>query len=148
MNIKQIGEAMFSAKHRIMTEDESKVMIILIGDELQGSEVPSVFTESFHFQVIKKRLEVFKSGIANDYVIAMFSVVCDRVGVAVLYAAALAAIYLKTGKQVTMQTTFEDFFGDGFPTQEELERIWIMQRVNGGGNSVDRKAAWEATADA
>jgi hypothetical protein len=142
MNIHEIGAAMFAAKTARMSDDMTKAFIIMTWVEQGLGEFPVEVAESFSFKLIKQRLKVFykEDSIATDSVIGVCALLSDRPGMAVLYAATIAAMYEKHG-HVVMRDLVE-FFPDGFPTEEEIHKIWTAQKI-GGGNSVDNKAAWE-----
>lgn len=147
MHVTKIGDAMFAAAEEAapMSEDMTRMFVLMsmMESTLDVEPLPSDITESFKFQVIKKRLEVtYGKPIATDSVIGTLAYQSDRVGVAVLYAAAIAAIYLKVKHVVTMDDLVE-YFPMGFPVEEELHKIWIAQKLSGDMNSVDMKAAWE-----
>lgn len=153
MTIKQIGDALFTCVNEPMSVEATKAMLLLLRLEQVGEPVPQEMVDSFGFQVIKKRIEWFsefrksmefdksEKPITTDHLIAMFSFLSDRVGACVLYAAAIAAMYMNKQDTVTMQIAFTEFFPDGIPTDDGLGKVWASQKI-GGANSVDTAEAW------
>lgn len=143
-----IGNDMITTKKvRVMTEEESMVMISLIQMQqdlppLDGEDKPPLA-----YQIADERL-AFHNVPVERRVLLMIASLCDRPGTVVLYCAAVKAIAMKVlageGKPVTF-SHFIEAFPMGFPTEEELHRIWEAQKVHDdqpGDNWIDRPAAW------
>jgi hypothetical protein len=162
MKAVEVGQAMIAAKKVVMTAKEAEIFLMLFIAERVAEKQKITFTvEEFTtpdklphtFWVLKKRLEWAKVEVADSVLLLAGAVLSDRVGIAVLYAAAIKAIY----DQNQCKVSFDDFvhvFSDGFPSLDEMFRIWRSQKVptpldgirHGPDNWLDCCEAWDVDA--
>lgn len=147
----EVGNDMIGAKLRPLTRDECK-NFVLMATMREDPELPPDVPLPFGMQILQKRLA--HHGVrAENRVMMLVTFLCDRPGTIVLYAAAIKAIAAK--KTEPGPVTFNEFveaFAIGFPTDEELNRIWDSQKVQHGDpgsdgvqrsdNWLDRDEAW------
>lgn len=70
---------------------------------------------------------------------ALLAYLCDTPGKVVMYVNAIKAAYL-LGKLDRMPVGMEEIctlFPRGFPTEEELSRLWQLQKLSNGSNLLD-----------
>ena len=153
---------LLGCKTEPMNDDISKLFINLTLTEMaissgrqpnNTSDMDAKLADCFPYQVLKKRLEVFKQHFSPSLDISILpqifcALISDRPAVAVMWAFTLNEIFVKTGKQVTMQA-LANHFPLGFPIALELERCWDAQKVKrdknfpmGSDNAVDDFKNW------
>jgi hypothetical protein len=129
-----VGKALFAAEKRVLTPNEGSILVKLTIADIIGAPVEYSEMENIPFPV-KVFWERAKShGIPVTFGSALLmGAVSPNVGSVVMYVAAAKAIYEDTKKIVNfLDLVGENYFGDGFPTDAELERIWDMQKVFDG----------------
>jgi hypothetical protein len=133
----------FEALPRHKMDDElTKIMLgILFADIPEGAE--SVEKE-FLAQVITKRLEAL--GYTIDIKAKLFlMVLTENAGMAVMYCHYLAYYCKKHDLTTITMTEFcENMFPFGFPSKEDLHKLWDDQKVKDGGNLLDHFKASES----
>lgn len=130
ITVNEIAAEMFKAKTQPMDDRQSRLFFMLLIIEHNKMELPPEIAETFQFQVMKKRLEShYVIPVANAYAMAVLALMAENVGSVVMYAGALAAMYAERKEVITIKTIAEHYFPMGFPTEEELDRIWDMQKI-------------------
>lgn len=148
ITVAEIATEMFKAKTQPMDDRQTRLFFMLLIMEHGKNELPPEITETFQFQVMKKRLEYhYVIPIANVYAMAVLALMAENVGSVVMYAGALAAMYAERKEVVTIKTIAEHYFPEGFLTEEELTRIWDMQKIkrtsaSGTDNAIDLPQSW------
>lgn len=137
---------------RPMTEDESKVFLTLMMSE--GTDAITNFDEGlrekevFPYMVLVKRLEAYKKLSPKMEINTAVQILCgllsDRPGTSVLWAYTLNEIFVKIGKEVTIEDWINEF-PDGVPTESAYEKAWNSQK-NGGANFIDDFSSWSLPA--
>lgn len=139
-NVRDIGEAMIAAKVEQMTDDTSKMFLTCLMMQKAREELPGEFTQGFSYQVLSKRL-AYHGVPATPYAMAFFCAQAINVGTLILYATVLKVLSERNGGQEVTIDDIAKAFPWGFPTEEEVHRIWEAQKV-GRNNMVDQEAAW------
>lgn len=126
-----------------MSEEESKSFMYLMMTEMgiQKGKIKPDFLDKMDadlkdckgYQILKTRLESFKKNFSPTLDVGILpQIFCalksDRPAVVVMWAYTLNEIFVKTGKPVTM-AALTDAFRMGFPTEDELHRVWKAQKV-------------------
>jgi hypothetical protein len=143
----EIGEEILKAEVRVMDKDEatSLAMLALTPSEkpLPEKGVPLAV------KIAQTRLAYHKVG-CSPRVLLMIGILCDRPGTVMLYVAAIKALSARNGNQPVTFIQFIEGFPNGFPTEKELHRIWLGQKVTDGSpgsdNWIDRAEAWREAA--
>jgi len=97
------------------------------------SEMDAKLSDAFHYQVLKKRLEVFKQHFSPTLDVGILpqifcALISKTPAEAVMWAFTLNEIFVKTGQPVTIQSLVDEF-PYGFPTAMEVERLWDAQKI-------------------
>lgn len=146
----EIGNEIIAVRpQRALTKEEAKTLVgLVLLDKTVGPNLGTVLDEEFPFvyQVLAKRLQAHNVPFERSAAFFLASL-ADTPGVAVLYAAVIAAIAAKNdGRPVKLtDLTALDAFGLGLPEDEALHKIWDGQKINDGqgpDNMLDRKDAW------
>lgn len=137
MNEKLPG--LFNCKSRILTPDEAKTLLQLLFLEMKNPKALVDMDKTlrdknmFQYQVLAKRLEVFKQHFSPTLDIGIgvqvfCSSLCSLPGMAVMWAYTLNELFVKLGHKVSFQDWVTEF-PDGVPTEEEYQRIWDLQKI-------------------
>lgn len=119
-----------------MDEDHSKMLITLLfasrspmKPEMEAI-VKEIEEKSLAFKIIKSRL--LGLGYEPDVTLLMFmSTMVDNPGSAVMYAHYLAYKGKKHSvRKIDIQFMCERVFPIGFPTDEDMSKVWDMQKVS------------------
>ena len=141
----QIGESLLKTKNKQpLSIEQSQILLKLMFLEKSNTELPIQEGEIFALDIMRKRLECFHIPY-NSIALTFLSSMADRPGIAVMYAAAyLALSKLKDHPATLADLCSLDAFGMGFPTEEELDRIWNEQKATGqrSDNWLDHNEAW------
>lgn len=155
MRAAEIGQRFIDAEpKRTMTREESEIMVGLISaqwhlENANGKPFTMPDEEkSTAFKIIEARLR-FGGTEVDDATMTMAGYLSDRAGVAVMYAAAIRAIYEKLKRKITIRD-FIDAFPWGFPTEEAMHKVWLSQKIenveHGPDNWLDRDT-WKFPAE-
>lgn len=138
----EIGNEMLGANVRPLTENETKSLLSLIMFDQVKEPLPPEIKEMFMYQVCHQRLEAFGVPV-HEIVPAYITILSDRPGIAVLYAAAIKAIYEQNKREVNLNDMI-NAFPWGVPTEEELHKIWDGQKCHDRqpDNWLDHGEAW------
>lgn len=102
------------------------IKLLLLQDNLIGIDE---LRKSFLFQLIEKRVSVVHTYKLDNRTILFLSFICQTAGNVVMY---LWYIQYECKVRNIDEITFEIFstiFGDGFPSNDGLSKIWTNQKV-------------------
>lgn len=141
-------ESLITTKKRQLDKHETQIMLALTLNELYKDELPEEITNSFLVKVLTKRLEFFKIPV-NKYVVTFIVCLIVNPGQAVMWAYALNEMYKEVEKEIDLWTfCLGNYFGNGIPTDEEYNRIWLSQKVKDyqfpqSDNALDDPEYWK-----
>lgn len=139
-----IGNEILTLPKHPMSREQSQCFVMCSMSETQKIDLPPEIEQSFPYQVIDKRLAYWGVEV-TPWVKVFVAMIIDSPGLAVLYCAALGALWAKKG-QVTMNVFAgldgdPQTFGMGLPSEEDLHVVWENQKIHdgrGSDNMLDR----------
>lgn len=138
-----VGQEMVRAKPVGLNGDHTHALMLCYMNEQMGQPVDGEIEGRLAYQIMMKRCR--HHGISvTPWTLALIALLVDRPGSAMLYVAALHYISRKSAAGTVNLDRFIDFFGDGFPGEDELRRIWEGQKSDYAplGNVLDDPQAW------
>lgn len=135
----------FEKLHRFPMNDElSKIMIQLM---LSDVNIPED-ERPFLYQLIEKRIKHCFSYEINDPKLILFlCILTETPGNAIMYLTYLQYWCKKNDvKELTFHNFCSEIFPVGFPSEDDLQKLWDSQKVNVGGsdNLLDHQLALES----
>lgn len=121
------------AKKEEMDESLTKAFLALCFFENMRKDPPPEIQESFLYQIAEKRSE-FIGLKMGKVAIAFLSALCGTPGEIVMYLYYLKSIYIE--REISMHELAK-VFPYGFPTREEIEKLWDAQKVPELDNLLD-----------
>lgn len=141
----QIGNEILALPQTPMSDKISETFLVCTMSEQKGGVVPEEVQNSMQFKIIEDRTRDLN---ISPWVIAFLTTIVKTPASCVLYSAALVAIQDKyPGQQITFdEFTKPNAFPNGFPTHDELEPVWVGQKIHDGppDNMLDRDACWNS----
>lgn len=145
----KIWKGLLGSKIRPLNEKESQLFlgICMKGNIPFPEDMAKELESMFLYQVLKKRLDAIPqvNGLKPEispWLILWCSMLCDRPGIAVMWAYTLYLMWLKERREVTIMD-WVDEFPMGVPLMSEYERLWDEQKQQTGiQNCMDDLAAW------
>lgn len=113
-------------------------------DDIPDNEKP------FIYQLIEKRIKYcFTYKIEDPRLLIFLSLIAESPGKAVMYLAYLQYWCRKSGAQVlTLEIFCESIFPWGFPSDDDMHKLWDEQKVNrdssGSDNLLDYATAYQS----
>lgn len=144
-----ICRPMDSLKKKKLTGDDEMIFKIMGLNDRIPLDAISKSEKPYVIDFIEMKLQMFDYKVDDSRIIALISQVSKSLGFCVLYLAYLQ--YLCKKKSINHLTfdLFCDFFKDGFFTKEDLEKIWLEQKIervdfNMSDNLIDYEAAYKS----
>jgi hypothetical protein len=140
----EVGTAMLAAKQHPMTAEQTKLFMQMTFMDRDFNAEPKEGL-GLAFKIIQKRLNAHNVEVETR-VKLFISTLCNTPAVAVMYCAAIKALYERNGKKKVTFNDFTDGFAMGFPSDESMLEIWDRQKVYDGqwpDNWLDRAASWQ-----
>ena len=119
----------FSKPRYEMSERHTRLFVGLTISETP--EPPPALQEEFVYKVIETRAQAMFKQISWQ-AMAFLTILTANPGKAIMYLTAIKS------KQVDLtMATLAYTFPDGFLSNEDLDALWVAQKMEGGGNLVD-----------
>ena len=116
------ADEFIAADRRGMSEDEMMVMMAMT---LNPDHTPEGVKEDFIYQVVEKRATYLGLNPTPDC-LTFLAILVDRPGKSTMYC----SVFKAKGLDMTM-TNLVKLFPNGFPDDDELQRLWVAQKVEG-----------------
>lgn len=123
-------------KKNPMDKDTSEILMKLIMSKNSSYQIPEK-DKPFLYKLLEKRIEVLHSFEVDDRVLLFLCCICRSAGVGVMYCWYLQyQSKRKNTKEISLET-FCEIFPMGFPSEDDLSRLWDAQKVKTKGMSSD-----------
>lgn len=128
-----------------MSENDTEILCMLLMSNNRNPVIPQE-QKPFLYQLIEKRLEVVLKFKINDSRLILFLMqVTETPGKAVMMLWYLQWwCHTKNMTELDLDTFCRDIFPMGFPSDEDLSKVWNEQKIIGAGNLVDYTSAGQS----
>lgn len=119
-----------------MEKDTSEILMKLILSKNSSFNIPDE-EKPFVYQVLEKRIKVLHDFEVDDRVLLFLCCICRSVGVGVMYCWYMQYESKKRNIRHISLETFCEIFPMGFPSEDDLSRLWDAQKVHSERMSSD-----------
>jgi hypothetical protein len=116
-----------------MTEEQTMMFTTAFMSETCDNPIPEEVSGIFPYNIIKGRLDIDNVKV-SPWTILFLASLCDRPGIAVMYAYVCLELYRKHKEEIKMNHIVNEF-PVGFPVEEAMKECWDSQK--GFNNDID-----------
>lgn len=142
--------------HEMSEEDTELLIMLLMKEKINPTNTPIAEKDKpFLYQVIEKRIDAcFTFEITDARLILFLCAIAKSPGTAIMYLAYLQYWCKKNDVKEIDLEKFAEIFPNGFPCEEDLQKIWDEQKVSrrtpegvripGSDNLLDYQTAYKS----